>query len=175
VNCLLALPSHRFAAITHTARDAQIATHHMNADASPGAEPAPVSPHPVSENGRRDLILVVDDEPLIGSLVATILGRAGFRILTAQDGVTALRLFQEHRADLRLVHTDLYLPQLDGTTMIHALHQLDPNLPVVVVSSSPVAERVCHVFPAVRGRLCKPFQSEQLVTVVARALGRAGA
>jgi DNA-binding response OmpR family regulator len=117
----------------------------------------------------------VDAEPLVGALIAAILRRDGFHVLTAHNGVDALRLFQEHRAELRLVLTDLYLPQLDGSTMIHALHQLDPALPVVVVSSYPVAERLNGQFPAVRGILPKPFQPGELTATVVRALSRVGA
>src|SRR4051794_5260452 len=146
----------------------------MNPKAPPGADAAPPARPPEPVPGRGELILVVDAEPLVGALIAAILRRDGFHALTAHNGVDALRLFQEHRAELRLVLTDLYLPQLDGPTMIHALHRLDPALPVVVVSSYPVAERLNGHYPAIRGVLPKPFQPGELVATVLRALGRSG-
>src|SRR5947209_3063512 len=61
---------------------------------------------------KRDLILVVDDDPKILALVRAYLLSAGFEVVTAGDGRSALSLLRERRPSL--VVLDLMLPELDG-------------------------------------------------------------
>src|SRR3982074_3791705 len=60
----------------------------------------------------RDLVLVVDDDPKIVTLVRAYLISGGFDVVTAADGAEAVRLVQERRP--RLVVLDLMLPEMDG-------------------------------------------------------------
>ena len=64
-------------------------------------------------------ILVVDDEPGIVTVVRDYLDRAGFRVLTAGDGATALRLARAERPSLLVL--DLMLPGMDGLDVTRAL------------------------------------------------------
>ena len=57
-------------------------------------------------------ILIVEDEPDIQELLCTYLRDAGYETAVAQDGVTALTLFQAHTFDLVLL--DVMLPKIDG-------------------------------------------------------------
>jgi CheY-like chemotaxis protein len=70
-------------------------------------------------------ILVVDDEPGIVTIVRDYLQRGGFRVLTAGDGETALRLARLERPDLMVL--DLMLPGIDGLDIIRAIRS-DPAL-----------------------------------------------
>src|SRR3712207_4612987 len=80
-------------------------------------------------------ILVVDDEPGIVQIARDDLDRAGFRVLTAGDGTTALRLARAERPSL--VVLDLLLPGLDGVDVARAVRQ-DPAthaLPIIMLTA----------------------------------------
>ena len=79
-------------------------------------------------------ILLVEDEAGVRELAAKMLARLGFEVLTAPDGVEALALFQQHRAAIRCVLSDLTMPRMNGWATLTALRKLDPQLPVVLVS-----------------------------------------
>ncbi len=57
-------------------------------------------------------ILVVDDEPHMGSILRRILEPEGYRVTTASSGKTALELFEQDRPDVILL--DLMMPGMDG-------------------------------------------------------------
>jgi CheY-like chemotaxis protein len=142
----------------------------MTAHLTPDGAPAPVPDPSAGPRGLGPLVLVVDDEPSIAALLAAVLRRAGLRPLTAGNGVEALRMAREFRAELRLVLTELALPLLDGPTLIAALHQLAPGVPVAVVSSYREEGRALLERRAVRDVLPKPFRPEQLLALAKRLL-----
>lgn len=75
-------------------------------------------------------ILVIDDEPGIRGLLATILERKGYEVVLADNGSSGLALFQRKRPDLVLL--DLKMPGLPGTAVLRHLHAIDPDVPVVI-------------------------------------------
>src|SRR5438270_2737746 len=79
-------------------------------------------------------LLVVDDEKDIRELTSTLLADEGYEILTAEDGVQALELLSQFRADL--VITDLQMPRMSGFELVKIMHQRFPELPVVVISGA---------------------------------------
>jgi DNA-binding NtrC family response regulator len=78
-------------------------------------------------------ILVVDDEPAMRNGLAAMLGRHGLEVRTADGGEEALELFAEMPADL--VVTDRRMPGMDGVELTRRLHELEPALPVIVVTA----------------------------------------
>src|SRR4051794_15112379 len=75
------------------------------------------------------LVLVVEDDEDIRTLVCAILDSAGMRAVTACDGPEALELARSERPDL--VVADVGLPGMDGFELCRALREL-PDPPVVV-------------------------------------------
>ena len=110
----------------------------------------------------RPVALVVDDEPLILTLISKVLTSWGWRVLSAADGRDALAIGQSIGLDLLI--TDYGLPGLDGGTLVRRLRDVHPDLPVLVVSGQPEhavrVEGVCHAF------LGKPFVVEDLTATV---------
>lgn len=84
--------------------------------------------------GRGELILVVDDEPEIREMTSVILGRQGYRVLLACDGAEAASLFAQRAAEIRLVISDLHMPNLDGAMLGRALKRINPNTRVLMMS-----------------------------------------
>lgn len=105
-------------------------------------------------------ILVVDDEPLLRSSLATLFTDEGFAVETAEDGCEALIRHQRQPADVIL--TDVVMPLVDGYELVDELRERGDHTPVVLMSvgGRPVAEA-----PNVRC-LAKPFGLEELLETV---------
>lgn len=79
-------------------------------------------------------ILVVDDEPGIRGLLATILERKGYTVLLAESGKKGLDLFRRERPDLIVL--DLKMPDMDGITVLQDIRGLDSRTPVVILTGA---------------------------------------
>ncbi|MGD9318074.1 MAG: response regulator, partial [Anaerolineae bacterium] len=77
-------------------------------------------------------ILVVDDEARIVKLVRDYLERAGFDVLSAQDGETALTLARVEQPDLIVL--DLMLPGVDGLDVCRRLRQVS-GVPIIMLTA----------------------------------------
>ena len=82
----------------------------------------------------RKTILVVDDESSIRDVTRKTLSKNGFNVLSAGTGMEALTLFTQQQSEIRLVLTDLMMPQMDGLELARALRQLSPNVPIILSS-----------------------------------------
>jgi CheY-like chemotaxis protein len=111
------------------------------------------------------MVLVVDDEASVRSLISSSLRDHGYRIVEAGDGVTALRMARELKP--AAVVLDVELPALDGTTVLQSLRS-DPEmglLPIIGMSGydiDPAAERSFTCL------LQKPFSPSDVVFVLAQ-------
>jgi DNA-binding NtrC family response regulator len=114
-------------------------------------------------------ILIVDDEPDMVDNCARILRRAGHRCLTATDPHRALTLLESERPDLLL--TDLKMPEVDGLTLLRRAHEVDPALPVVLITAfATIESAVAAIKQGAFDYLPKTFSVDQLTLVVDRAL-----
>lgn len=121
--------------------------------------------------GQNELILVVDDEPAVRKLVCAILERHGYRTLTANEGREGLLRFQEQRAEIRLVVSDVMMPQIDGPGMLRQLKLLQPDLKSILITGLGEQNRIAEAQAAGADVvLQKPFTAELLLTSVTQLL-----
>src|SRR5688572_24453990 len=100
---------------------------------------------------------------------ARILRRAGHRCLTTTDPHRALALLEAERPDLLL--TDLKMPEIDGLTLLRKAREMDPALPVVVITAfATIESAVAAIKDGAFDYLPKNFSVDQLILVVERAL-----
>ena len=125
----------------------------------------------VTFQGNGETILVVDDEPAVREVTRAVLTKLNFTVLTASDGTDALIQVAEHRAELRVVITDLHMPQMDGLTFVRVLRHMLPEAGIIVASGR-LDEREENEFKTlgVSALLNKPFTQETLVAAVKTAL-----
>ena len=119
------------------------------------------------------MVLVVDDERSVRTLAQRVLERAGFRVLTAADGVEAVESVRQHEAAISIVLLDLMMPRLGGEQAMKAMRQVVPALPVVFMSGysdDSVAEWVRALENV--DFLPKPYSNVQLITTISALLGR---
>ncbi len=118
-------------------------------------------------------ILVVDDEPAIVQIARDYLERAGFRVVTAGDGPTALRLARTERPALLVL--DLMLPGMDGLDVTRALRQ-DPatrTLPIIMLTARvEESDRLIGLELGADDYITKPFSPRELVARVRAVLRR---
>jgi PAS domain S-box-containing protein len=125
--------------------------------------------------GHGELILVVDDEENVRRITRRILERHGYRVIVAADGAEALARYQQHRATIRLVLTDLLMPFMDGATLVRAIHEIDPAARILAVSGHAAHEDPLQVGPDVVGFLAKPYLRPALLATIGEALASAKA
>lgn len=120
-------------------------------------------PESVSPMLCRLTILVVDDEQSIAQLLYDVLGAAGYRVLIASNGRSALATARrEHPA---LVLTDRMMPELDGLQFAHRLraNASTRDIPIIVMSSTRPDREAMGDIPF----LAKPFDLDDLLATVA--------
>jgi len=111
-------------------------------------------------------VLVVDDEPDLRALYALNLQEAGHEVLTASNGAEGLGLLTREHPDVILV--DLMMPVMDGYEFLQELrkmpeHQRTPTIVVSAVATGGYSRKL-----GATGFVAKPFDLDELVSVVER-------
>lgn len=122
-------------------------------------------------NDEKRSVLVVDDDPEIRQLLATVLDRMGFSVRQAADGRTAIKRLDEARPSLLCI--DLMLPESSGYDVCEHINKTPTlnGLPVLMVSARSMPEdRAQAEELGVRVYLSKPFTQTELKVAVAEAL-----
>jgi len=115
--------------------------------------------------------MVVDDDPVIGGVLAGVLGRGGYEVEVFQDSLAALESFD--RLKLDLVVADWIMPGLDGLGLIDALKRKAPDLPALLITGhGQEAEtvRLARQNGLVDAVLFKPFDLSAFLETVSSVL-----
>ncbi len=114
-------------------------------------------------------VLIVDDEPDMVENCVRILKPAGYECLTTTDARRGLVMLESERPDLLL--SDLKMPGVDGMELLHRAHELDPALPVIMITAfATIESAVAAVKEGAFDYLPKNFSVDQLRVAVDRAL-----
>ncbi len=114
-------------------------------------------------------VLVVDDKQMMRDSVGATLQRAGYGVVVATDGNSALSMVAKHRP--AAVITDLKMPEMDGLELLARLRQADDQLPVVLMTAfGSVNDAVAAMKKGAFDFIQKPFEGDQLVMVMRRAV-----
>ena len=115
-------------------------------------------------------ILVVDDDAKTVELVKLYLSRDGYKVLTAYDGIEALRLARESRPDLIVL--DLMLPGLDGLQVCRTL-RAESDVPIIMLTAKTAEEdRLFGLDLGADDYVTKPFSPKELAARVRAVLRR---
>ncbi len=117
-----------------------------------------------------DRILVVDDEETIREIVCSMLAGAHFQTRQAASGVEAMALL-ESGEEFDLVLSDMLMAEMDGTALLERAKEKFPDVPVVMVTTvSDIQVALQALRHGAYDYLPKPFEREQLLATVRRAL-----
>jgi two-component system, NtrC family, response regulator GlrR len=118
-------------------------------------------------------LLLVDDDPDLLTLLAIRLRASGFRASTAVSGEQALSMIAAERPDL--VITDLRMAGLDGMALFHEIERSHTGLPVIILTAhGTIPDAVAATRQGVFGYLTKPYDANELLIQVRRALSLHG-
>ena len=117
-----------------------------------------------------DRIFVVDDEEAIREIVSSMLTSAGYACTQAGSGLQALEVLNAG-SQFDLLLSDLMMPELDGLGLLERVKERYPDMPVIMVTA---VHDISVALGAIRNGaydyLLKPFEREQLLATVRRAL-----
>jgi putative nucleotidyltransferase with HDIG domain len=117
-----------------------------------------------------DRILVVDDEETIREIVSSMLTTAGYKCRQAGSGMEALALL-ESGEEFELMLSDLMMANLDGIGLLERTKERFPEMPVVMVTAvHDISVALAAIRNGAYDYLLKPFEREQLLATVRRAL-----
>ena len=119
--------------------------------------------------GNGELILIVEDEAEIRSVLCEVLSELNFRSVSANDGADALAQVADHKKELRLVITDVHMPNMEGSAFVKVLRRMMADVPIIVMSGH-LEERAINEFNnlGVMAFLNKPFSQDDLVKILRR-------
>jgi putative nucleotidyltransferase with HDIG domain len=117
-----------------------------------------------------DRILVVDDEEAIREIVSSMLATAKYETRQAHSGIEALRIL-ESGEEFDLMLSDLMMAELDGIGLLERTKEKFPDMPVVMVTAvHDISVALAAIRNGAYDYLLKPFEREQLLATVRRAL-----
>ena len=117
-------------------------------------------------------ILVVDDDPEIVTMLSLRLGKRGYRVLTAIDGIEALEQTRKQHPDLVIL--DVMMPGKNGWEVARAIRQDPVTEKIKVVMLTAIGESVNEMTSPLYGadaHIDKPFEFEKLEQTISILLG----
>jgi len=114
-------------------------------------------------------VLAVDDSKTMRDMVSFTLRGAGYTVLEADNGVSALRSVQGQKVDV--IITDVNMPEMDGITLVRKLRALPAHAttPILILTTeSEQAKKDAGRSAGATGWIVKPFSPEKLLQIVAK-------
>ncbi len=150
-------------------------TFKINFPASEDTTLEPASPPPaaaVPVRGAGELVLLVEDEPVVREMARATLESGGYQVVEAGDGREALQIWDQRSADIDLVVTDMVMPNgVSGGALARTLQAQSPDLHVICTSGYtpdyierdlPANDRITF--------LAKPYRPSRLLQVIQQCL-----
>jgi putative nucleotidyltransferase with HDIG domain len=115
-------------------------------------------------------ILVVDDEEAIREIVSSMLANAGYQTQQAASGTEALAVISGNEP-IELILTDLMMPEMDGIALLEKVKEARPDVPAIMVTAvHDISVALAAIRNGAYDYLLKPFEREQMLAMVRRAL-----
>lgn len=134
----------------------------------PAAEPAAVPEfHYEPLDGKNAGILVVEDYEAIRTMIRRILTKLNFTVFTAENGKDALQIYEKNKASIRLIITDLVMPELDGIGLSKIIKANNPSIKILAISGYPLGSEWKDLYHAgITECIQKPFERNTLIRTV---------
>jgi PAS domain S-box-containing protein len=121
--------------------------------------------------GHGEVILVVEDDEPVQDYMRAVLEGNVYRVLSAKDGVEAVRMFGEHHGDISLVIMDMGLPKMNGAQVLSKLKAIVPEIRVIFTSGYIEPDiRLSILQAGIKEFLPKPFTGGDLLEKIQRVL-----
>ena len=141
---------------------AEIASEKPSATPAPAANAAPRG---------AETILLVDDEAPIRKVGETLLGRLGYRVLAAADGVEAVSLYRKHSQQIAVVVLDMVMPRQGGRATARQLLDINPKCRILLSSGFSLNNEVAETIKdGAVGFIGKPYSVHDLAVAIRTTL-----
>ncbi len=133
------------------------------------------APGPEDLSGKGETVLVVDDVEAILEVTRTTLSANGYRIFSALEGESALKILRSHKGLIDLVLLDLIMPGMGGRECLVEMLKIDPGIRVIVASGMSSRQKRTELSElGAVGFLGKPYRPLNLLSLVRRVLDGEG-
>lgn len=112
------------------------------------------------------IILLVEDDPMIRTLVSHTLEAQNYKVLVAEDGWEAVQRARKFEGDIDLLFTDVVMPGLGGAELAVAVRELHPEIKLLFMSGYSRVQVTEEGVPADAALLEKPFTPDKMVSAV---------
>jgi signal transduction histidine kinase/DNA-binding response OmpR family regulator len=129
-----------------------------------GAVPAPAPSSEAEADDGRPAVLVVDDDPTVHSLLAKILDKEGYRMISAHSGAEALALARKHRP--QAITLDVLMPRMDGWAALKELKADAALRDIPVIMLSVLNERGMAIPLGAADYMTKPVDKQRLAAIL---------
>lgn len=138
------------------------------ADSKETASPYSEMPsNEIQSDGSKGLVMVVDDEELVGELLSYQLEDAGYGARVFKDGEEGINYFRENHSNIKIVLLDRTLIGKDGYECLKEMREMDPNIKAIMISGhQPDGEIQKEVEGGTLGYLTKPYKDEALIKTI---------
>lgn len=140
--------------------------------------PAVISPEPgkdseeeIEQLGGQETVLLVDDDQMVRELCAKVLKNAGYKVIEASDGESALKVYEENSEKIDLVILDLIMPGMGGKKCLQRLVKFNPSVKVVIASGYyDETQDGFMMSEFAKGFVAKPYDVKQMLKIIREAL-----
>lgn len=117
----------------------------------------------------KPLVILVDDDSSIRWVLSKALQNAGFKVMAADNGQSALNILEKHQASILI--TDVQMPGMSGLELMETAKNRYPNLPVIIITANANTQMAVesHQIGAF-DYLPKPFDLNQAVSICQKAI-----
>lgn len=117
-------------------------------------------------------ILIAEDDKELRRLFSTLLTRNGYRVLEVENGEAALDILDKEHVSLLI--TDVMMPKMDGYDLVHSVRQMDPNLPILMITAKGSIDDKQRGFGSgIDDHMVKPVNVNEMLLRVDALLRRA--
>lgn len=118
---------------------------------------------------KKGTILICDDEEIMRDVLETILSTAGYKVDLAKTGEEAIEAYSHHAFDAVLM--DVSMPGMGGLTALEEILKIDPHAVIMMVTAYATFDTAISAWEkGAQGVIRKPFQNEQILAFVAKAI-----
>ena len=121
------------------------------------------------EKGQKP-ILVVEDEPHVRSVLQAMLAEAGFEVIVAKDGTSAVHELRKRRGKVGLLVTDVDMGHMNGIELAQSVRSQYPAVPILFVSGLPIPQTELEAVAPGTVLLTKPFGAATLVEAIRKLI-----
>ncbi|MFA5834027.1 MAG: response regulator [Bacteroidota bacterium] len=116
-------------------------------------------------------LLIIDDELSFVEVTKILMEIAGYKVLTAYDGLEGITAFKKNLETVDVIICDLNMPKLGGHKAIHSFLSLKPTIKILVISGSIMEEDIpTYLEPGKIEFLRKPFLTDTLLETISHLL-----